>query len=138
MIDVMNRLGQEVITLDTRLREELDAVVEEIDRKMKESTNTLSNHHLGVHLVPCHQRPNVALDYSASDSSERANRNLQGYSKLDDPSPAVSCHSVAGLPLDFRPFATARFWTAQMQRLGLGEVAKGGGRGGLQSGGSRR
>ena len=45
------------------------------------STNTLSNHHLGVHLVPCHQRPNVALDYSASDSSERANRNLQGYSK---------------------------------------------------------
>ena len=42
MIDVMNRLWQEVITFDTRLREELDAVVEEIDRKMKESNNTLS------------------------------------------------------------------------------------------------
>ena len=42
MIDVMTRLGQEVIAFDTRLREELDAVVEEIDRKMKESNNTLS------------------------------------------------------------------------------------------------
>ena len=56
--------------------------------------------------------------------------------------PMLCSSNASSMPreplVDFRPFATARFWTAQMQRLGLGEVAKGGGRGGLQSGGSRR